>query len=171
VMAAPSYDFLQDQAFARFGGDVSVYRAVGSRDQLVLAGRAATQVLTVDDITDVAINERIFLGGAGTIRGYGYENIAPRDNNGNLIGGRSSILFSGEARYRLNESFGIVGFVDAGNVYETMYPQFSDLKVGIGAGVRYLTPVGPIRLDVAVPLQPDKDDPNWAFYVGLGQAF
>jgi translocation and assembly module TamA len=119
----------------------------------------------------VAVNRRVFLGGAGTVRGYGYENIAPRDADGNLVGGRSSILFSGEGRYRLNDSFGIVGFVDAGNVYETIYPQFNGLKVGIGAGVRYLTPVGPIRLDVAVPLQPDEGDPSWAVYVGLGQAF
>jgi translocation and assembly module TamA len=171
VMAAPAYDFLKDKAFATFGGDLSVYRAFGATERFVLAGRVATEVLTVDDVTDVAVNRRVFLGGAGTVRGYGYENIAPRDANGNLIGGRSSILFSGEVRYRLNDSFGIVGFVDAGNVYETIYPQFSDLKVGIGAGVRYLTPVGPIRLDVAVPLQPDEGDPSWAVYVGLGQSF
>jgi translocation and assembly module TamA len=171
VMAAPSYDFLQDKAFARFGGDLSLYRAVGARDQFVLAGRVASEVLTVDDVTEVPVNERIFLGGAGTIRGYAYENIAPRDANGNLVGGRSSVLFSGEVRYRLNDSFGLVGFVDAGNAYATVYPQFNDLKVGIGAGVRYLTPVGPIRLDVAVPLQPDEGDPSWAIYVGLGQSF
>lgn len=171
VMAAPSYDFLENHAFAKFGGDVSAYRAVGSRDQFVLAGRVATEVLTVDDVTDVPVDERIFLGGAGTVRGYGYKNIAPRDGEGDLIGGRSSILFSGEVRYRINDSFGLVGFVDAGNVYETIYPQFNDLKVGIGAGVRYLTPVGPIRLDVAVPLQPEQDDPSWAVYVGLGQSF
>jgi translocation and assembly module TamA len=171
MTAAPAYDFLKDKAFATFGGDVSVYRAFGATERFVLAGRAATEVLTVDDVTDVAVNRRVFLGGAGTVRGYSYENIAPRDTNGNLIGGRSSILFSGEGRYRLNDSFGIVGFVDAGNVYETIYPQFGGLKVGVGAGVRYLTPVGPIRLDVAVPLQPDEGDPSWAVYVGLGQAF
>jgi len=171
VMAAPSYDFLEDKAFARFGADVSTYRAVGSRDQFVLAGRVATEVLTVDDVTDVPVDQRVFLGGAGSVRGYAFENIAPRDNNGDLVGGRSSILFSGEVRYRINDSFGLVGFADAGNVYETIYPQFTDLKVGIGAGVRYITPVGPIRLDVAVPLQPGPDDPSWALYVGLGQAF
>jgi translocation and assembly module TamA len=170
-MAAPSYDFLKDKAFAKFGGDFSAYRALGSTERFVLAGRVATEVLTVDDVTDVPVDERIFLGGAGTVRGYGYKNIAPRDGEGDLIGGRSSILFSGEIRYRLNDSFGIVGFVDAGNVYETIYPQFNDLKVGVGAGVRYLTPVGPIRLDLAVPLQPDEGDPSWAIYVGFGQSF
>lgn len=171
IMAAPTYDFLEDKAYARFGGDFSAYRAVGSRDQMVLAGRVATEILTVDDVTDVPVDQRVFLGGAGSVRGYAYENIAPRDDEGNLIGGRSSILLSGELRYRLNDSFGLVGFVDAGNVYETIYPKFTDLKVGIGAGVRYLTPVGPIRLDVAVPLQPAQDDPSWAVYVGLGQSF
>jgi translocation and assembly module TamA len=171
VMAAPSYDFLKDKAFATFGGDLSVYRAFGPTDRSVLAGRVAATVLTVDDVTDVAVDQRIFLGGAGTVRGYGYKNIAPRDAGGNLIGGRSSILFSGEIRHRLNDSFGLVGFIDAGNVYETIYPEFTDLKVGIGAGLRYLTPVGPIRLDIAVPLQPEEGDPSWAVYVGLGQTF
>lgn len=171
VMAAPAYNFLKDKAFATFGGDLSVYHAFGPTERFVVAGRVAAKTLTVDDVTDVPVNRRIFLGGAGTVRGYGYENIGPRDDDGDLVGGRSSILFSGELRYRLNDSFGLVAFVDAGEVYETIYPKFNDLKVGIGAGVRYLTPVGPIRLDVAVPLQPEDDDPTVALYVGLGQAF
>jgi translocation and assembly module TamA len=64
-----------------------------------------------------------------------------------------------------------VAFVDAGNAYATVVPDVGDLRVGVGAGVRYMTPVGPIRLDVAVPLQPRSGDPSVAFYVGLGQAF
>jgi translocation and assembly module TamA len=105
------------------------------------------------------------------VRGYGYQNIAPRDGDGDIVGGRSSFLVSGEVRYRATDTIGVVGFVDAGTVSSSMLPDFSDIKVGIGAGLRYLTPVGPIRLDVAVPLQPEDGDPDVAIYVGLGQAF
>lgn len=171
IMAAPAYDFLLGKPFATFGGDLSGYHAFGPTDRFVLAGRVATKILTVDDVTDVAVDKRIYLGGAGTVRGYGFENIAPRDGDGDIVGGRSSILFSGELRYRLNDQFGLVVFADAGNVYSTIYPAFSGLKVGVGAGVRYLTPVGPLRLDVATPLQPQGGDPSVAVYVGLGQAF
>lgn len=171
IMAAPAYDFLRGKSFATFGGDLSGYQAFGPTDRFVLAGRVATKVLTVDDVTDVAVDKRIYLGGAGTVRGYGFENIAPRDGDGDIVGGRSSILFSGELRYRVNDQFGLVVFADAGNVYKTIYPGFSDLKVGVGAGLRYLTPVGPLRLDVATPLQPQSGDPSVAVYVGLGQAF
>ena len=171
ALVEPAYDFYNDKAFATFGGDLSVYRSFTPTDRFILAGRVAASILTVDDIEDVAPDKRIYLGGAGTVRGYGYKNIAPRDGDGDIIGGRSSILFSGEVRYRLNEQFGLVAFVDAGSVSDSIFPDFDDLKVGVGAGVRYLTPVGPIRLDVAVPLQPEDGDPAAAVYVGLGQAF
>ena len=65
----------------------------------------------------------------------------------------------------------LAAFVDAGNAFEGYTPEFDKLKVGVGAGVRYLTPVGPLRVDVAFPLQPDKDDSWAALYVGLGQSF
>jgi translocation and assembly module TamA len=167
----PAYDFYQDKAFATFSGDFSTYKSFTPTNRFVLAGRIAATVLTVDDIEDVAPDKRIYLGGAGTVRGYGYQNIAPRDNNGDIVGGRSSVLVSGEVRYRATDTIGVVGFVDAGTVSSSMLPDFNDIKVGIGAGLRYLTPVGPIRFDVAVPLQPEDGDPAVAIYVGLGQAF
>jgi translocation and assembly module TamA len=171
ISAAPAYDFLTDKAFATFRTDWAAYRAFGDGDRFVLAGRVAASVLTVDDVTAVAADKRIYAGGAGSVRGYAYQNIGPRDGLGNIIGGRSSLLFSGELRYRLNDQFGLVAFVDAGNASASILPGFSDFKVGVGAGLRYLTPVGPIRLDLAVPLQPEKGDPSVALYVGLGQAF
>lgn len=167
--AAPAYDFMQDTPFATFSADYATYLSLS--DDFVLAGRVAVATLLVDDITKVAANKRLYVGGAGSVRGYAYQNIGPRDGGGNLVGGRSSLVMSAEARYRLNDALGLVAFVDVGNAYEAMVPSFSDLKVGVGAGLRYLTPVGPIRLDVAVPLQPDTGDPSVAVYVGIGQAF
>jgi translocation and assembly module TamA len=170
-MAAPAYDFLKDKPFATFSADVSAYYPFGEGERFVLAGRAALATLIVDDITAVAADRRLYVGGAGSVRGYAFKNIGPRDSGGNIVGGRSSVIFSGELRYRINDQFGVAAFLDAGNAYSSMVPSFDGLKVGVGAGIRYLTPVGPIRLDVAVPLNPSTGDPAVGIYVGLGQAF
>ncbi len=171
LSAAPAYDFLQHTAYATFGADVSGYWAFGDTGRFVLAGRAAASVITVDDVSKVAADHRLYAGGAGSVRGYAYQNIGPRDASGAVIGGRSSVLFSGELRYRATDSIGLAAFVDAGSADASVVPQLGNLKVGVGAGLRYLTPVGPIRLDVAVPLQPESGDPSVGVYVGLGQAF
>ena len=113
----------------------------------------------MDDVTNVAADRRLYSGGAGSVRGYAYQNIGPRNAAGNIVGGRSSVLFSGELRYRMTDTIGLVAFVDAGSAYASILPQLGGLKVGVGAGLRYLTPVGPIRLDVAVPLQPGERRP------------
>ncbi len=171
VMAAPAYDFLRGKPFATFRTDFAAYRAFGEGDRFVLAGRIALATLIVDDITSVAADRRLYAGGAGSVRGYAYKNIAPRDGLGNIVGGRSSLLLSGELRYRINDTFGVAAFIDAGNASSSMVPGIDNLKIGIGAGIRYLTPVGPIRLDVAVPLSRGTGDPAVGIYVGLGQAF
>jgi translocation and assembly module TamA len=171
LMAAPAYDFLKGQPFATFRTDFAAYRSFGEGDRFVLAGRVSAATLIVDDVTDVAADRRLYAGGAGSVRGYAYKNIGPRDSGGNIIGGRSSLLFSGELRYRINDQFGVAAFLDAGNASAGMVPSFNDIKVGVGAGIRYLTPIGPIRLDVAVPLMPGPGDPSFGIYVGLGQAF
>jgi translocation and assembly module TamA len=170
LMAAPAYDFLTQQPFATFRTDYATYWAFGEADRFVLAGRVAATVLAVDDVTNIAANKRIYAGGAGSIRGYAYQNVGPRDGTDTNVGGRSSLIVSGELRYRINNQFGLVGFVDAGNAFASVVPGL-DFKVGVGVGLRYLTPVGPLRFDVAVPLQPRTGDPAVAFYVGLGQAF
>ena len=114
---------------------------------------------------------RYYVGGGGSVRGYAYRNVGPRVS-GEVIGGRSFFETSTEIRTRITETFGVVGFVDAGAAYSSQFPDFSEeLKVGVGAGLRYFSPIGPLRLDFAVPLAPDKDDPDFAIYVGLSQAF
>ncbi|WP_036578937.1 BamA/TamA family outer membrane protein, partial [Brucella anthropi] len=73
---------------------------------------------------------------------------------------------------RITDSIGAVAFVDAGYVGEKSFPDFSEqMRVGVGGGLRYLTGLGPIRLDVAVPLNRRSGDPSYGLYVGIGQAF
>ena len=79
---------------------------------------------------------------------------------------------SAELRFRVTDTIGIVPFIDAGAAYEDAIPDFSeDISVGVGLGLRYLTPLGPLRFDVAVPLNRDHGGDSFAFYVGLGQSF
>ena len=89
-----------------------------------------------------------------------------------MIGVRSYVDGSIELRAKVTDKIGVVGFADAGNAFLETYPDFSeDLKVGVGAGLRYFTSLGPIRVDVAIPLDQGRDDPDYGIYIGLGQAF
>ena len=169
--AAPAYNFDQENAFATFTNDFSIYQAIDSDRRFVLAGRVQGGVITAENIRDVAPYRRLYAGGPGTVRGYAYQSLAPKNRDGDLIGGKSMFAASAELRYRINSSLGVVGFVDAGNAYASLWPEFDDLKFGVGGGVRYLTPVGPLRVDLAFPVTPDKDNSWVALYVGLGQAF
>lgn len=171
LTVAPSHDFLQRETFATFKTGASTYIPLDEAQRFVVAGRVQVGVLTVNDINSVVPDRRFYAGGAGSVRGYAYQNIGPRDQNGDATGGRSLFELSGELRYRVSESLGLVAFVDAGNAYASVLPEFDGLKVGVGAGVRYMTPVGPIRFDLGVPLQPGPGDPKVAAYVGIGQAF
>ena len=109
--------------------------------------------------------------GGGSGRGYGYQEIGPRDVNNDPVGGRSLAEFSVETRIRFGQSFGIVPFFDGGNLYAPALPDFTGLRYGTGIGVRYYSSFGPIRVDVGTPLNPRRGDSRIAIYVSLGQAF
>ena len=136
----------------------------------VLAGRLRFGGLFGADASDIAPSRRFFSGGGGSVRGYGYQEIGPRDPSNNPIGGSSLTEFSMEGRYRFG-NFGLVGFLDGGQVYESSTPRFSDLQYGIGVGGRFYTNFGPLRLDVATPLNRQSGDSIIALYISIGQAF
>jgi translocation and assembly module TamA len=105
------------------------------------------------------------------VRGYAYQTIGPLFPDDTPEGGLSLDAFSLEFRQRIGQSFGIVPFVDAGQVSAGNTPFTGRLYTGVGLGGRYYTSIGPIRVDFAVPLA--RIDGNAAFqvYVGLGEAF
>jgi translocation and assembly module TamA len=139
---------------------------------VILAGRVKVGSVVGADIADLPPNQLFLAGGGGSIRGYSYRGVGVETSTGDVIGGRSLVETSGEVRARVTDSIGVVGFVDAGYVGEQSYPDFSEeMRVGAGLGLRYLTGLGPIRLDVALPLNRRSGDPSYAFYVGIGQAF
>ena len=154
--------------YARVQLDGSVYQPMG--DRVVLAARARFGTILGSTVDRIAPSRRFYAGGGASVRGYGYQAIGPRDSGNDPIGGKSLAEFSLESRIRFG-NFGVVPFVDAGNISTSFVPHFRDLRIGAGLGLRYYSSFGPIRVDVGTPLNPQEGDPKVAVYVSLGQAF
>lgn len=161
---------LQDGVFgyARVQIDASAYRRVS--DRVVLAGRVRLGSIAGASADRIAPSRRFYSGGGGSVRGYGFQAIGPRDVDNNPTGGRSLAEFGAEARIRFG-NFGVVPFIDGGNIYRSAVPQFEGFRFGAGLGVRYHSNFGPIRLDVATPINPQRGDSRVTVFVSLGQAF
>ena len=139
-------------------------------DSLVIAARTRVGTISGVNRDDVAPSRRIYAGGGGSVRGYGYQELGPKDANNDPIGGRSVNEFAVEGRYRFGD-YGVVAFVDAGQVYESSMPQFSDIRYGVGVGGRFYTNFGPFRADIAMPINRQPGESKFALYIGIGQAF
>nr|MBS0021375.1 outer membrane protein assembly factor BamA [Gammaproteobacteria bacterium] len=162
---------LSDVSFVKVRMEGRYYRPLGW--QTVLATR-----LTLGGIepyggaTSVPSNVRFFAGGAGSVRGFANNRLGPLDVNGNPIGGNSLIEGSVELRFPITRTWGGALFVDFGNVFEPAFTyRLPDLRYTGGLGVRYFTPVGPLRLDVAFLLDPQDGDQTAPLYFSIGQAF
>ena len=115
---------------------------------------------------------RFFAGGGGSVRGFRYRSLGPIGPFGQVVGGRSLLEASLEARIKITDTIGIVPFVDAGGAFESGYPDFDEkVRVSAGLGLRYYTAIGPIRLDIAAPLNRRQGDKPVSLYVSIGQAF
>jgi len=142
-------------------------------EKVILASR-----LTVGGIQpyagsdSVPSNVRFFAGGPGSLRGYGPKRVGPLDSTGRPIGGDSLLVGSVELRFPISGDLGGVVFVDAGNVYSgSPAYDLGDLRVGVGPGIRYNTPIGPFRLDFGVAVNPRSGDPFGRLDFSIGQAF
>jgi outer membrane protein insertion porin family len=120
------------------------------------------------------------LGGATTIRGWGRYELSPLSASGLPIGGNSLLAFSAEARAVLRGNFGGVAFIDGGNVWaDSLGFKLNDLRYAVGPGLRYQTPVGPVRFDVGYQLNPlptllvdgQPQRRRWRIHFSIGQAF
>ena len=144
------------------------YYPVG--DNFVIAGRARIGSIYGADRPDIAPSRRFYAGGGGSVRGFGYQELGPKDPDNRPIGGRSLVEAAAEIRYRFG-NYGIVGFVDAGQVSTRSTPGFDDLRYGVGIGGRFYTNFGPMRLDVATPINRRPGESKVAIYISIGQAF
>ncbi len=164
----------QSNAFAYLKSQIdgSAYLPIG--DRFVLAGRLHVGTILGASRGTIAPTRRFYAGGGGSVRGFGYQQVGPLDANDKPLGGNSIIETSIEARFRFKafgSDVGLVPFIDAGQVDTGTLPGVNNLKVGAGLGLRYYTSFGPVRIDLATPINPGPGDPVVAFYVSIGQAF
>lgn len=155
--------------YARTQLDASLYQPF--TPTVTFAGRVRLGTILGAGRDRIAPSRRFYAGGGGSVRGYGFQRLGPRDPVfDDPIGGRSVTEFAVEARIRWG-NWGIVPFLDGGNISTSPLPKFDNLRFGAGIGVRYHTRFGPIRVDVGTPLNPQSGDSRVAVYVSLGQAF
>jgi translocation and assembly module TamA len=166
-------------------------RSVLAVRALVASAFGATEsVETIDGIQvtvpDLPPDQRFYAGGSGTVRGYRYQSVGPEFPDGTPIGGTALTAINVEFRQRFGRNFGAVLFADAGEVGERVSGLFHGGRcsgstpsqnmancwaLGVGGGIRYYTPLGALRLDLAVPSFRRPNDDRFEVYIGLGQAF
>lgn len=159
-------------SFVQAKASASTYYALDDNGRYVLAGRVGFGSLAGADLDEIPATRRFYAGGGGSVRGYAYRSLSPLGPYFRLTGGRSLFETSLEARIKITNTIGIVPFFDAGMAFDSEVPNFKrQLAMAAGIGLRYYTPIGPIRFDVAAPLNPRKGDKPVALYVSIGQAF
>lgn len=176
VEAKPFLGFGVTDSGARITADLRGYRAFGAEKGLVLAGRVQLGAILGSGIEGTPTDFLFYSGGGGSVRGQPYQSLgvyALTDTAGALYktGGRQFLAGSVEARMRVTDTIGVVGFVDMGRVdADGFFTDEGNYHAGAGLGLRYATPVGPLRLDAAMPVAGDTGE-GLQLYIGLGQAF
>jgi len=151
---------------------VNGFQPLTRSQSLSLAIRLTGGTIRGTALDNIPADERFYAGGGQSVRGYAYQSLSPRSGDA-IIGGLSVAESSLELRGRISDTIGAVVFIDGGGAFDEAVPDFKETyHWGTGAGFRYFTPVGPLRLDVGIPLDKRKGiDDSWQFYISIGQAF
>ncbi len=177
LSVAPTRSFGQTSATflvtqVKFATYFDLERLIGTdAGRSVLAARVLAGLAQGAGELSLPPDQRFYGGGSGTIRGYRYQAVGPQFADGTPIGGTAITAGSLELRQRIGMDWGAAAFVDGGQVSASLRPLASSFYVGVGAGLRYYTPIGPIRLDIAVPAKHYPNPDTFEVYIGLGQAF
>lgn len=160
--------------FVRATAEGRIYETIGANNRLTFAarGRAGWLEAVTGDPNDVPPDRRFYAGGGGSVRGYEYNSIYPKDRDalGLTPGGQGQLEGSVEARWRFDDRWGAAAFVDAGTAFDD-WSEATDLSWGVGVGARYNLGFAPLRIDLAIPLDEDESSSDFALYISLGQAF
>ena len=149
----------------------STYFDVTGEGNWVLAARGRVGTILSEDLETVPQTRRLYAGGGGSVRGFAQRFVGPLDDNNDPIGGRSVLELGGEVRARFGDLGGVV-FVDAGSVSTESFPDFNEgVQVAAGLGFRFFSPAGPIRVDVAFPVNGRDADDTFQLFFSIGQAF
>jgi translocation and assembly module TamA len=169
--AEPYYEFSFSNPQLRTTAEARGYYGFGDDKRFVLAARLKAGAVIGPSLDEIPPDRLFFAGGGGSVRGFAYKSIGVSGPGGQLVGGRYLVEGSIEGRWRINDSFGAVAFIDGGGVSADNLPGTDDIRFGTGVGVRYYTGFGPLRADLAFPLDRRSGDPAYGLYLGLGQAF
>ncbi|WP_059358787.1 autotransporter assembly complex protein TamA [Parachlamydia acanthamoebae] len=170
----PTLQVLKPQfAYATTTLTGTIYHALNHSGSIVLAAKGTFGTIQGSPRRTIPPSERFYAGSETTLRGYAYRTVSPLNDKHKPIGGRSMMVYSLETRVHATKDFGWVGFYDFGNVYASPLPELKHKFLhAVGMGLRYYTPVGPLRLDVAFPLNRRKHvDSAYQIYLSVGQAF
>ncbi|WP_295042343.1 autotransporter assembly complex family protein [uncultured Paracoccus sp.] len=173
--ATPFKGFDDTDSGIRLSGEGRAFYSLGEADRFTLAGRARLGSVLGSDIQNTPRNYLFFSGGGGSVRGQPYQSLGVQEiqgPNGPIkTGGMSVATLSAEVRWQVRDRIGVVAFADYGEVWaEDGWGGASEWHSGAGIGVRYDTPIGPLRFDVAGPTGGDTGE-GVQLYLGLGQAF
>lgn len=154
-----------DTDFLRTRLDTQWIRSAGTRNRFL--GRVTVGATATSDFRQVPPSLRFFTGGDSSVRGYEYETISPENADGEKLGGRHLLVGALEYQRRLTGQWWGATFFDAGNAFNEWWP--AKLEKSAGLGVRWITPVGPVRLDIAHPF--DHEEDAWRLHFGIGPEF
>lgn len=158
-----SDQLLSNTSFAQLDALVHYIRPLGARSRLLLRGKVG--VSWADSVTDIPASARYFSGGDQSVRGYSFQTLGPRDDRGLVIGGKYLLELSIEADHYFVGNWGGAIFFDAGNASNNRH---LNLQRGVGLGLRYRSPVGVIRVDLAHPLDDADEAPDLRLHVSIG---
>ena len=154
---------------AQLSGSTYVDLSSGGRSVIALRGLVG-KAYGADQFS-LPPDQRFYAGGSGTVRGFRYQSIGPHFADNRPTGGTAVSAGSVEFRQRILDKYGVVAFVDAGQVTANGVPFSGNWRAGAGIGARYYTSIGPLRLDVAIPLNRQPGGDAFELYIGIGQAF
>lgn len=157
--------------FLRTEAQATTYIPLQDGGRTLFAGRLRLGSIIGGDELSIPSDRLFYSGGGGSVRGYEYQAVSPRLPDGTPRGGLSLFETSLEIRRDIGKSFGAVAFVDAGAVGFQETPNLNNLRYSAGAGVRYKLPFGPVRADIALPLDKRDGDAAFQIYISIGQAF
>lgn len=168
--------FFVSQATAATYLDVHKLFTRLSPERSIIAARVMLGVASGASWYNLPPDQRFYAGGSGTVRGYRYQSVGPQFTtngvpNGVPEGGTTLRVVNLELRQRVGKSFGVVLFSDGGGISQSARIGSGVFRVGVGAGVRYYTAIGPLRFDIALPTDRQPKDDRFEVYIGLGQAF
>ena len=158
--------------FVRMSAHWATYFPV--RQGTIFAGAIRTGAIIPTGETDgIPIQERFFNGGESTVRSFKQDELGPVDANNNPIGGETFTVLSAELRQELVGTFQVAAFADTGNLVEDSaeYFKFEGFRHALGVGVRYLLPIGPLRLDWGWNPNPQNEEETWVLHLSVGMAF